>query len=305
MQWKGQKSRGNQPERHHVLSGRRLIALGPIGRHGDYGRPSRTDDGSHPPETSVRGDLGTSNQERHKRCRTVARTGVSSMFIELCGIGKYYRTGGETTEVLQDINLRIDQSEFIAITGPSGSGKTTLAHTIGGLVRPDRGEVVIEGRALNTRDDSKVSRYRNEFIGFVFQNYGLLPRYTVLENVLLPLMIAKVKPKRRKAIAMSSLTSVGLGSFANRYANELSGGQRQRVAIARAIAHEPKLIIADEPTGNLDSAKGREIMTMLQALSREKGITIVVVTHDLELAGLADRIIHLKDGAISGAGHAY
>jgi putative ABC transport system ATP-binding protein len=127
----------------------------------------------------------------------------------------------------------------------------------------------------------------------------------VLENVLLPLMIAKVKPKRRKAIAMSSLTSVGLGSFANRYANELSGGQRQRVAIARAISHEPKLIIADEPTGNLDSAKGREIMTMLQALSREKGITIVVVTHDLELAGLADRIIHLKDGAISGAGHAY
>jgi putative ABC transport system ATP-binding protein len=226
------------------------------------------------------------------------------VFIELRGIGKYYRTGGETTEVLQDINLRIDQSEFIAITGPSGSGKTTLAHTIAGLVRPDRGEVVIEGRTLNTRDDSKVSRYRNEFIGFVFQNYSLLPNYTVLENVQLPLMIARVKPKRRKAIAMNSLTSVGLGGYANRYANELSGGQRQRVAIARAITHKPELIVADEPTGNLDSAKGREIMTILQALSREKGITVVVVTHDLELAGLADRIIHLKDGAISGAGHA-
>jgi putative ABC transport system ATP-binding protein len=226
------------------------------------------------------------------------------VFIELRGIGKYYRTGGETTEVLQDINLRIDQSEFIAITGPSGSGKTTLAHTIAGLVRPDRGEVVIEGRTLNTRDDRKVSRYRNEFIGFVFQNYSLLPNYTVLENVQLPLMIARVKPKRRKAIAMSSLTSVGLGGYANRYANELSGGQRQRVAIARAITHKPELIVADEPTGNLDSAKGREIMTMLQALSHEKGITVVVVTHDLELAGLADRIIHLKDGAISGAGHA-
>ena len=226
------------------------------------------------------------------------------MFIELRGIGKYYRTGGETTEALQDINLRIDQSEFIAITGPSGSGKTTLAHTIAGLVRPDRGEVVIEGRTLNTRDDSKVSRYRNEFIGFVFQNYSLLPNYTVLENVQLPLMIARVKPRRRKAIAMSSLTSVGLGGYANRYAKELSGGQRQRVAIARAITHKPELIVADEPTGNLDSAKGREIMTMLQALSHEKGITVVVVTHDLELAGLADRIIHLKDGAISGAGHA-
>jgi putative ABC transport system ATP-binding protein len=227
------------------------------------------------------------------------------VFIELRGIGKHYRTGGETTEVLHDIDLHIDQGEFIAITGPSGSGKTTLAHIMGGLVRPDRGEVVIEGRTLNTRDDSKVSRYRNEFIGFVFQNYSLLPRYTVLENVLLPLMIAKVNSKRRKAIAMSSLTSVGLGGVGNRYANELSGGQRQRVAIARAISHEPKLIIADEPTGNLDSTRGREIMTMLQALSREKGITVLVVTHDLELAGLADRIIHLKDGAISGAGHAY
>jgi putative ABC transport system ATP-binding protein len=220
---------------------------------------------------------------------------AQSALIELKSISKDYRTGDETLHALADVNLTIKPGEFIAIIGPSGSGKSTLANIIGGLDKPDAGVVEVEGADLAKASDKELSKYRNQHIGFVFQAFNLQPTYTALENVMLPLMLAGMSKKERRARAEECLKAVGLGERMKHKPTELSGGQRQRVSIARALAGKPSIIIADEPTGNLDSAKGHEIIELLKDLNQQ-GITLIIITHDLELAKLAGRVLTIKDG---------
>lgn len=218
--------------------------------------------------------------------------------IELSNISKYYRNGREQLAAVHDVSLTVRRGELLAIVGPSGSGKTTLTHIIGGLIRPNQGSVVVHGKQLDQQSDRKLARYRNREVGFVFQSFSLLPHYTALENVAVPLVLARMRPRKRKALAMKYLKMVDLEQQASQRATTLSGGQRQRVAIARALALQPKLIIADEPTGSLDSTRGNEIMHILEQLS-EQGITVLIVTHDLDLAARADRIVHIRDGQLT------
>jgi putative ABC transport system ATP-binding protein len=199
---------------------------------------------------------------------------------------------------LNQVSFDIKKGELVAVVGPSGAGKTTLVHAMGGLIKPDSGSIMIDGQILDMNDDKRTSAYRNHYLGFVFQNYSLLPNYTVLDNIALPMVIAGVRPRLRKKTALAYLSAVGLDGFEKRRANELSGGQRQRVGIARALATRPKVIIADEPTGNLDSHRSHQIMTLLQTLSHKNDITIIVVTHDHHVAQLADHILYMHDGTI-------
>lgn len=218
--------------------------------------------------------------------------------IELKNVTKTYKLGDETLKALDDVSFRVNAGDFIAITGPSGSGKSTLANIIGGLDHPDDGSVVVDGNELAHTRDNKLSAYRNANIGFVFQSFNLQGNNTALENVMLPLVFAHMKNKDRKARAKECLEAVGLGDRLKHKPTQLSGGQRQRVAIARALAIKPKIIIADEPTGNLDSAKGEEIMKLLKDLSRE-GITLLIITHDMNVARQAGKIVEIRDGKIS------
>jgi putative ABC transport system ATP-binding protein len=220
-----------------------------------------------------------------------------SSLIELKAVSKDYRTGDETLHALADVDLSINPGEFIAIIGPSGSGKSTLANIIGGLDKPDGGTVSVEGSDLAKASDTELSRYRNKHIGFVFQAFNLQSTYTALENVMLPLVLGGAKRKDRKARAQQCLADVGLADRVNHKPSELSGGQRQRVSIARALANRPSIIIADEPTGNLDSQKGHEIMTLLKDLNA-KGITLIIITHDMEIAKQAGRILSIHDGVV-------
>lgn len=215
--------------------------------------------------------------------------------IKLSGITKTYRLGDEVLNALDNLNLTIRAGEFVAITGPSGSGKSTLANIIGGLDRPTSGSVVVDGNDLSHVRDRQLSDYRNRHIGFVFQSFNLQGSQTALENVMLPLIFARMKPRARKARAKECLEAVGLGDRLKHRPSQLSGGQRQRVAIARALAVRPNIIMADEPTGNLDSARGEEIMKLLEDLNKQ-GITLVVITHDISIAKRADRIVQIKDG---------
>ena len=217
--------------------------------------------------------------------------------IELKGITRTYRLGDETLHALDGVNLTIEAGEFVAIVGPSGSGKTTLANIIGGLDRPTSGSVIVDGNDLSDVRDSKLSAYRNKYLGFVFQSFNLQGTQTALENVMLPLVFAKMKPKERKARATVCLQAVGLGDRLRHRPTQLSGGQRQRVAIARALAVQPRIIIADEPTGNLDSARGEEIMKLLKDLNKQ-GITLLIITHDLNIARQAGRIVQIRDGRV-------
>jgi putative ABC transport system ATP-binding protein len=218
--------------------------------------------------------------------------------IQTTGVSKRYRQGRETITALSDATLSIYKGELVAIVGPSGSGKTTLAHLIGGLITPDKGSIAIQGVEVRKRSDKVLSRYRNEKIGFVFQNFGLIPYYTALENVVMPLVVRGMSSRVRQGRAEELLRLVGLGNRLHQRASQLSGGERQRVAIARAIITDPAIIIADEPTGSLDSVRGNEIMTMFEMLNRKKGITILMVTHDTQLASRASRVIHIRDGVI-------
>jgi len=220
-----------------------------------------------------------------------------SSLIELKAVSKDYRTGDETLHALADVDLSINPGEFIAIIGPSGSGKSTLANIIGGLDKPDGGTVSVEGSDLAKASDTELSRYRNKHIGFVFQAFNLQSTYTALENVMLPLVLGGAKRKDRKVRAQQCLADVGLADRVNHKPSELSGGQRQRVSIARALANRPSIIIADEPTGNLDSQKGHEIMTLLKDLNA-KGITLIIITHDMEIAKQAGRILSIHDGVV-------
>jgi putative ABC transport system ATP-binding protein len=196
--------------------------------------------------------------------------------------------------------MKIQEGDFVAILGPSGSGKSTLLHVLGGLDRPDDGEVLVDGTSLYTLDDNRRADVRLRKIGFVFQFFNLLPRLTALRNVELPLTLADVGEQESVKKATELLELVGLGDRTSHRPTELSGGEQQRVAIARALINEPKIVLADEPTGNLDTTTGGETVRLMQRLNKEKGQTFIVVTHDPSVAENADRILFLKDGVIQG-----
>jgi putative ABC transport system ATP-binding protein len=219
-------------------------------------------------------------------------------------VAKKFHRGHETIAALNDVSLEVFRGELLAIVGPSGSGKTTLTHIIGGLSSPDSGSVSVTGRELKKQSDKALSHYRNNDVGFIFQSFSLISSYSALENVMIPLIVANIPSKERHTLAHKYLKLVGLEERVNQRAGELSGGERQRVAIARALVNSPKIIIADEPTGSLDSARGNEIMTILETLSHKHGLSVIMVTHDLALAARADRQIHIRDGRIEKERHA-
>ena len=220
-------------------------------------------------------------------------------FVQCSGLRKTYSVGDEVVNALDDVSLTVNKGDFIAICGPSGSGKSTLANVIGGLDQPDAGSVVVDGVDLAKAKDKELSEYRNKNIGFVFQSFNLQAHETALENVISPLVIGGVgKKKERAQLGLRALERVGLSDRAKHKPNQLSGGQRQRVAIARALVNDPQLIIADEPTGNLDSSRGADVMNELERLNRE-GITLIIITHDANVAARASRVLTIKDGKIS------
>jgi putative ABC transport system ATP-binding protein len=222
---------------------------------------------------------------------------MTKELLRLNGISKEYRMDGVVFQALKNITISIHEGEFMAIMGPSGSGKSTLMHIIGCLDRPTSGNVLIEGRDIMTANEKEMAEIRNTHIGFVFQQFNLLRKTTALSNVELPLVYAKVAPSERRKKAMDMLTLVGLGDKTANFASQLSGGQQQRVAIARALVTNPSIILADEPTGNLDSKSGRDIMDLLKRLHSE-GKTIIIVTHDENIAQNARRIIRITDGEV-------
>jgi len=218
------------------------------------------------------------------------------MLIELKNIVKNYVNGDVVTKVLRGINLSVDEGEFVAIMGPSGSGKSTLMHTIGFLDRPTTGTYLFDGENTESFTDDELARIRNKRIGFVFQSFNLLPRTSVLDNVMLPLLYSGDKNSYENR-AKIALEAVGLGERLHFMSNQISGGQKQRVAIARALVCDPKVIFADEPTGNLDTKSGATVMHILEKLNKE-GRTIILVTHDKQVALHANRIVTISDGEI-------
>lgn len=223
-----------------------------------------------------------------------------SALVRVSNVHKYFTRGSERIDVLQGTNLEIPQGEFLALMGPSGSGKTTLLNLMGGLDRPSEGTIEIGGANIAALSGSQLSRWRAQHVGFVFQLYNLLPVLTAERNVELPLLLTKLsKAERRKRVAIA-LKVVGLAERARHYPRQLSGGQEQRVGIARAIVTDPMLLLCDEPTGDLDRKAGDEILDLLQALNRDHGKTIVMVTHDPHAAERATRTLHLEKGLLQG-----
>jgi putative ABC transport system ATP-binding protein len=218
--------------------------------------------------------------------------------IRLAGLTREYRMDAETVHALRGVDLEIGANEYVAIMGPSGSGKSTLMNLVGCLDTPTAGEYWLNGVEVSQMDDDELARVRNREIGFVFQTFNLLPRATSLHNVELPLIYAGISAKDRRRRAARALERVGLGDRMAHRPNELSGGQRQRVAIARGLVNEPSILLADEPTGNLDSSTSAEIMTVFGELHRE-GQTIVMVTHEADIAAQAHRVITLLDGMVN------
>lgn len=219
------------------------------------------------------------------------------MLISIEHLNKTYIMGAEKVEALKDVSLQIDRGEYVALMGPSGSGKSTLMNLIGCLDSPTRGKYWLNGIEVSTMSDSELAEVRNKQIGFVFQTFNLLPRLTALENVALPLVYAGLPKEERLKKARAALEAVGLGDRMLHKPNELSGGQRQRVAIARALVNDPAIILADEPTGNLDTKTSHEIMALFEQLHRA-GNTIVLVTHEADIARHAYRIVRLRDGLV-------
>ena len=227
-------------------------------------------------------------------------TGYLASVIELKSIRKAYETGSQSLTVLKGIDCIIKKGELVAIMGSSGSGKSTLLNVLGLLDDFDEGSYTLNGENMHGLSEKAAARYRSDFLGFVFQSFNLISYKTALENVALPLYYQGVPRKERQARALAFLTKVGLADWAEHLPNQMSGGQKQRVAIARALIANPSVILADEPTGALDSVTSDEVMALLKEINNE-GITIVVVTHEIEIANQCDRIIRLKDGRIEGA----
>ena len=219
-------------------------------------------------------------------------------FIEVKNLEKTYYTDEVKTEVLKDINFSIDKGEFVAIMGPSGSGKSTLLHMLGFLDKPTSGKYLFEGKTIDDYSDDELAKIRNKRMGFVFQSFNLLPRTTVLDNIRLPLVYSDIEESLWDDLALKAIEEVGITDRKDFKPSQLSGGQQQRAAIARALVVNPGVIFADEPTGNLDSKTGQQIIEILMKLNQEKGHTIILITHEKEIADSAKRIIRLKDGRI-------
>ncbi len=223
--------------------------------------------------------------------------------IELAGVSRTWEVGGRPVHALRDVTLSIGAGEYVAVMGPSGSGKSTLLSLLGGLDRPTAGSYRFEGREVASLPDDDLSRLRRERIGFVFQSFHLVPRMTALENVALPLVLAGMAPRERLARAGEALAAVGLSARSDHRPDQLSGGEKQRVCLARAVVTRPVLVLADEPTGNLDSASGGEIVSLLEGL-HANGLTLLLVTHDPGIGARAPRKVRLADGRVVGDGAA-
>lgn len=223
---------------------------------------------------------------------------MSEPLIKIVDLKKHFDNDGVITKVLHGVSLEIKKGEFVAIMGPSGSGKSTLMHILGFLDKLSEGKYYFDGQDVSVLDDDSLADMRGKKVGFIFQAFNLLPRTTVLDNVMLPLLYKKMSAKDRENRARAVIESVGLGHRVNNLSNQLSGGEKQRVAIARALINEPSVIFADEPTGNLDSKSGLQVMKILQDLNMKQGHTIILVTHEKYTAEHAERVIKIKDGLL-------
>ena len=223
---------------------------------------------------------------------------AADALIEIDHVEKVYRRDSFEIPVLKDVHLKIPQGEFVSLMGPSGSGKTTLLNLIAGIDQPTRGRIVIDGTDIAKISQTELARWRSRTVGFIFQLYNLLPVLTAFENVELPLLLTPLKKAERRRHVETALNIVGLADRMDHYPRQLSGGQEQRVAIARAVVSDPAILVADEPTGDLDAASGEEILTLLNRLNEEFGKTIVMVTHDPKAAGRAHRMVHLDKGIL-------
>ncbi len=222
----------------------------------------------------------------------------SARILEAQDLRRVYSDGGASVEALRKVNLQLDSGDFVAIVGPSGCGKSSLLHLCGAMDRPSSGTIMFEDEALEQLDDDRLTRLRRERIGFVFQFFNLLPTLTVAENVALPLLLAGTRSQQAEAAADKWIARFGLGARRGHYPQQLSGGEMQRAAIARAVVHGPALLIADEPTGNLDSANGARVLELLRELNKEIRTTVLLATHSQEIAAGAKRVIHMKDGML-------
>jgi putative ABC transport system ATP-binding protein len=223
----------------------------------------------------------------------------ASLAIRTVNLTRTFEIGETVVEALAGVNLEVREGQFLALVGPSGSGKSTFLNLVGGLDRPTSGELWVDGVELSASKEKALTEHRRTRVGFVFQGFNLLPRLTALENVAIPLMFAGVSERERLGRARELLQQVALEDRMGHRPNQLSGGEQQRVAIARALVGRPAIILADEPTGNIDSATGGEIMALLRRLNRDQGVTLLLVTHDQEAASFADRVVHLRDGRLT------
>ena len=222
----------------------------------------------------------------------------ASIVVDVRGVHKTYQRGSETLDVLQGVDVEVERGEFLALMGPSGSGKTTLLNLIAGIDFPTSGQVIVNGREISSSDEDRLAGWRTHNIGYVFQSFNLIPVLTAYENVELPLLLLNLPKKRRREQIMTALELVGIADRKDHTPRQLSGGQEQRVAIARAIVTDPTLVLADEPTGDLDRASAQQLMDLVQALNREFQKSFVIVTHDPQVAERAHRVLHVDKGRL-------
>jgi putative ABC transport system ATP-binding protein len=223
------------------------------------------------------------------------------LILEAINLSKTYDGGETPVRALRSANLKLERGDFVALMGPSGCGKSSLLHLCGGMDRPTSGSIVIEGKPLQELDDSALTRLRRTRIGFVFQFFNLLPTLTIAENIALPLLLAGVSKTKAEGEAKSWIDRVGIAGRSGHYPQQLSGGEMQRTALARAVAHQPALLLADEPTGNLDSTNSLRVLKLLRELNEETGVTVLLATHSAEIAASAERVLHMRDGVLEGS----